>query len=142
MGSYAEEEIRAAWNRATSRIEAENLSQCTIDVLISELRKKDHVHDFADTDTITVKELREAWRRANAPASVAIANFAMLLTDISSHREPEHPYASTWKDDNGVVWQRAMDGNGKVNMWLRMGHAGKFSDSQPKRPLKRMDVVS
>lgn len=141
MRSYTEGEIRRAWNLATSRIELENLHMSTADVLISELKKKDHVHDFADTDTITVKELREAWLRANAPERVAITNFARLLTDISSHREPEYPYASTWKDGNGVVWQRAMDDDGKVNMWLRMGYKGKFSDNYPKRPLKRMDTA-
>ena len=139
--SFTEEEIRAAWRKTG----LSSFSDVWLETLFTELnRKKNRVHDFADTDIITVKELREAWNRAYPTAfPLRGADFTVLLKNISEHREPEYPYASTWMDDNGVVWHRTMDdGGGKVHMWLRMGYPGKFSDSQPKRPLKRMDVVS
>lgn len=110
----------------------------------------DHVHDFADTDTVTVREIRDAFRRIlpDGRCQMCGAKFhgndppsEYFLRDISEHREPEYPRHSVWKDDNGVIWQRTSAARSRYAQWLRMGMDGIYGDSSPKRPLRRMDVT-
>jgi hypothetical protein len=96
----------------------------------------DHVHDFADDDTVTVREIREVLERFTGRNVIRD-----ILRDISERREPEYPAYSVWKDDNGVIWQRTSQPRSRYGQWLRMGMDGIHGDSSPQRPLKRMDVT-
>ena len=94
---------------------------------------------WAESDTVTVKELREVWERwfpATLPGHEH--SFRAFLQDIREHREPEYPPGSTWLDSGNpaVPWYRT--GNGT---WLKFGREGTFPDDAPVRPLKRMDVI-
>ena len=133
MSYYPENKIREACRKVVM------LTPAIEEQLMTALKKED---DLADTDTITVKELREAWHRDRNPAAWTSQRLDTFLRDISKHREPEYPYASVWRDNDGIVWMRAMDDRDRVNMWLRMGREGKYSDGYPKRPLRRMDIIS
>lgn len=131
MTGYPESRIRAACRSGI-------VSPATEEVLIMALKQGDHAHDWADADEITVKELRDAWRRANAPAEQeqADARLNMFLRDISRHREPDYPVKTTWKDADGAIWRRIPDGK-----WGRLAQIDISPDDAPKRPLRRMDVL-
>jgi hypothetical protein len=133
MTGYTEEEICEVYKRKgwTSHFAGQ---------VIADLRKgREHVHDFADTDTVTVRELREAWKRCGidtpfrADGMTEMENF---LRDIREHREPEYPAASVWKDHAGRIWFRTSD-----KRWMRFGKAEIFPHDRPVRPLKRMREV-
>lgn len=85
---YSEKEIRAAWGRTPGL----RLLPDFLTAFLGEL-KGDVV--LADTDTVTVRELREAWSRENlqtglsASPAVTRHDLDRLLRDISEHREPE-----------------------------------------------------
>lgn len=89
---------------------------------------------WADSDTVTVKELRDAEKRQSSQ----LYSVEHLLRYIAEHREPEYPPGTIWQDSGKppVPWYRT--GNG---MWLRFGREGEFSHNYPVRPLKRMDVI-
>jgi hypothetical protein len=136
---YTEDQIRKAWITAFGgpHMHADpTFPTWSSDALVRQLKEDDHVHDFADTDTITVKELREAWMRANAPETVALANYAIFLTDISKHREPEYPAGTVWKDRKGVIYRRTVDGR-----WQQFGTSSIQADIVPSRPLSQMIEV-
>jgi hypothetical protein len=125
MRSYSEDEISRAflaigvrWNTLSGQ-------------LISKLRdmQEAHVHDFADTDTITVREVRDAWERVRGPGTPDL-----LFRDISEHREPEYPAGTAWEDRNHTThWYRLANGK-----WYRFGSSTTFEDHVPVRPLRRM----
>jgi hypothetical protein len=56
---YTEKQIREAWRHAWAG-KGWTFPVSAVDDLVSQLR---HVHDFADTDTVTAREVREAFRR-------------------------------------------------------------------------------
>jgi len=141
MTGYTEDEVRKAIKAL------EFYSHGHLEKVIENLRemKSGHLHDFADNDTITVKEIREACKRIlpNDCCQKCGASFHAgdkpsdyLLQDISSHREPKYPVNSTWKDADDQIWHRISG-----NYWKRMGESGGFPDSTPRRPLRRMDVI-
>ena len=135
MTTYSEEEIRRA---AGGLMFAGNYA----DALIRKL-EDDHSHDFADTDTITVKEVREAFKRMLPNGCTQCgASFhgkdipsEAFLRNISEAREPSYPPYSVWQDKNGVFWYRTWS-----KEWLQFGNAGKFADSAPVRPLRKVTL--
>jgi hypothetical protein len=131
---YSEEEIRKAWRKATREIErSDKTYPKTIDTLMDILKGGNgHVHDFADTDTVTVKELQEAEQRLRRPGS-SLSSFSTgkLLRDISEHREPYYAGNTIVKDADNRVWK--MSPNRK---WLRVEWIGVSNDDQPVRPLR------
>jgi hypothetical protein len=134
LKSYTENQIREAFREAESVILRGGKIRLSAEEVIWQLARGSDVHAiWADSDTVTVKELREAGSRVPVSDPDPLAS---ILRDISEHREPEYPPASVWEDDNGVRWQRTSN-----EMWLRMGRVGEFSHGYPKRPLKRMGVV-
>lgn len=132
--SYTEEEIRKAFTLQGNII---HYSLGELLIALAKL-KDDHVHDFADSDTITVKELRDAELRLRDTGTTLTMPFTAgkLLQDISEHREPDYPYATVWKDYNGTYWFRT-----SRNAWLRFGIAPEQPHDLPRRPLRRMDVT-
>ena len=129
--SYTEEEIRKAWKV----LELSGFGSTYINTLIQALKAEDaHLHDFADADTITVKEIREAWTRMGNPATWTSQRADVFLKDISEHREPVYPQGSIWRDRVGLIYCR--DGRN----WLRFGTQVTFADNVPLRPLKRMEI--
>lgn len=129
---FSEDEIRRAWGNSPGPSHIEQLLLCLRGI------RRNNVHPtWTDSDTVTVKEIREAWQR-KYPDSFPLrgADLADFLRDIAEHREPEYPYQSTWKDADNVVWQRTAK-----KMWRKMGQEGEFTHNYPKRPLKRMDVI-
>jgi hypothetical protein len=100
------------------------------EVLVREL-KKGHVHDWAPADTITVKELREAYMNVEDAFDEGT-----LLRYISEHREPEYKPGTVWKDSVGVIWLR-----GQNKSWTRCGSVCTHNDGAPRRPLTPMVEV-
>lgn len=138
--TYTEEEIRQAWGRAA--LHWNQGDRAVIEHrLIAELGKKDHRHDLADSDTVTAKEVRNAWDRLDAMQGPGSITSGQLLRDISEHREPDYPAYSVWKDANGKIWQRTSVPRSRYGQWLRMGMDGIHGDGSPERPLQRMDVL-
>lgn len=129
MTGYTENEIRAAIAGMGTFVPATYAES-----LLTRLRKPDMHAIWTDSDTVTVKEFREAY----AAASGEIFDDSSLLRYIAEHREPEYYPGTIWEDSGKppVPWYRT--GNG---MWLRFGHAGEYSHNYPVRPLKRMDVI-
>lgn len=126
MKTYTEDEIRKAWDRAKGNYGCKDLG-----LFLSELKKADREHDFADTDTVTVKEVRDAARRVFVLPGRNLG--ADLLKDISIHREPEYPCGTVWSDANGVIWLRTTD-----RKWLRFNSLSIYDDDIPHRPLTEM----
>lgn len=89
---------------------------------------------WADSDTVTVKELRDAEKKQRS----ALCGVEDLLKIIDESREPEYPVNSVWKAKDGMIWLRVADDGGR---WSCFGSAGTFSHNAPERPLKRMDVI-
>ena len=126
MSSYTTEEIRRAFLDARG-----NYGVRDVDTLLRELREAKANHEFADTDTITVKEFREAC----ANIKDAFTDDSML-TWIYEHREPKYQVGTVVRDAIGHCYLRAARGS-----WLRFGTTETFPDDKPRRPLKRMEVV-
>jgi hypothetical protein len=129
--TYTEDDIRKAWKQTGLG----TFSELWLESLITALNeKKDHVHDFADTDIITVKELREAWNGRTVNGMIARNNQdpEALLRNISEHREPGYEIGTVVKDNTGCVYLRLKTG------WWRFGSSMVFEFSAPKRPLFRM----
>lgn len=127
MTSYTEEDIRETLRRM-------GWTEDSRKVLMERLKENSHVHDFTDDDTISVKELKDAWRRRLS--LVSQDTVTDLLKDISEHREPEYPIGTVWEDAHGQVyfrWSRTQ--------WMKFGTQVRFADNIPARPLKRMDVT-
>jgi hypothetical protein len=126
--SYTAEEI----NQALTAIGGN-----TLGILVGKLREMQandgHVHDFADDDTLTVREFKAALTRMTDAGGWDADRF---LRDISEHREPDYPPRSVWKDRNGVAWCRTRD-----KRWTQFGISVTWADAVPARPLLRMDVV-
>lgn len=134
MTSYSAEDIRRAFAGHDRLNESE---------VLWALMKNNPV--WTDSDAVTVKELRECLTRmfpddrcgkCGTPFHGKDKPYLAVLKDILDHREPEHPYATVWKDDSGVCWFRSSDKH-----WMRFGYSERYPDDKPKRPLKRMDVV-
>lgn len=125
MTSYTEKEIRRVAR------ELPFLAVATEELLIERLRKNtkdNHVHDFTDTDTITVKEIREAWGRLNYRLTTAGGPEGLLL-DISSHRE-NFGNNSVAEDPEGNIWKL------KGGRWQIFGSTMTVSYGTPRRPLR------
>lgn len=138
MTAYTEDEICRAWKSPLrgEMAEGDPLRPPSSALLLSRLRqqrKDSHVHaSWGDYDIVTVKELRDAEKRQSSQ----LYSVMDLLHCIAGNREPEYPYATVWKDDNGVCWFRSSD-----KQWMRFGLSERYSHDKPKRPLKRMDVA-
>ena len=136
--SYTEEQIRGAYDTANVPFMQSSGIRLSADELLWQLGRArgTDVHPvWADSDTVTVKELREAGSR------VPVSNpdpLAAILKDIAEHREPEYPPGTTWLDSGkpAIPWYRTGSG-----MWMKFGQEGTFSHNTPVRPLKRMDVI-
>lgn len=136
MTTYSEEEIR----RAAEKL---GFAKNYADALIGKLMKDDHSHDFADTDTITVKEVREAFRRMLPNGCTQCgASFhgkdipsEAFLRNISEAREPSYPPYTVWQDKNGVFWYRTWS-----KEWLQFGSTERFADSALSRPLRKVTL--
>lgn len=134
MRSYTAEEIREAY-KALLRVASAG------EELIGKLEKlqeegEKHIHDWADDDTVTVREIREAWNRRRIDVPIGKCpgvQASELLKDISEHREPEYPPSTIWKDYDGAMWVRIQ---GK--RWGRLAQLQISPDSAPKRPLRQM----
>jgi hypothetical protein len=114
--SYSENKIRAVCRDKLYYPPA------SIDSLIAALRAKDdHVHDFTETDTITVREFREAWDRQfpgmyplQIPAADRRATFERFLRDISDHREPQYVPGNLYRTLSGGVYLYTEKGTFRV----------------------------
>jgi hypothetical protein len=124
---YTESQIRKAWAAAFGGPHIPTFPSWSAEALVRKLKENDHVHDFTDTDTVTVKELLE-----NAPKA-GIVNIRGLLQLISEHREPEYEPGVVVKDAKARIWLRCPG-----RTWLLPGSAVTYPDSSPKRPLFRM----
>lgn len=121
MADYTEEEIRKAFQLV--QLVSGNVPATA----------GGHEHDFTDTDTITAKEVRDAWRRLDAlqgPGSVTVSSF---LRDISEHREPAYKTGKVYRDKTGVYYRRAVSG-----AWQVFGTSRFYDDRIPERPLREM----
>ena len=137
--SYTEKDIREA-------LPAGNYF--TAPAVINRLRAQEkkrqdiHVHDFADTDTITVGEFKAACKRTPVlwdGSPVTVGNLSLtdhILRSISEHREPEYKPGTVWEDAFGVAWYR-----GQSNTWMRFGVTTVWNNNTPKRPLRQMIKV-
>ena len=136
--SYTEEEIRKAWKV----LELSGFGSTYINTLIQALKAEDaHLHDFADADTITVKEIRETFQRLLPEDSCRMCGAKFhggdkpseyFLKDVSEHREPEYPVKTYWKDAKGKIWYTSGE------TWQKMQGAEGESHDIPLRPLKKM----
>lgn len=126
---YTEDQIREAWVKAFGGVHMPTFPSWSADALVARLKKDNHMHDWADTDTITVAELRTAYNTVEG-------GFGDLLRWISEHRDPTLRVDSVWRDDRGIIWQRTT-----ARKWLRVGFAGTWDDQTPKRPLHEMAEV-
>ena len=131
--SYTEEDIRRVLKNS-------NYRYITAEEVIRRLRQDGgedaHMHDFADTDTITVKELRDAWKRQYGPDSADKMLMTVILDDISKRREPDYKPDTVWKDVNGTVFCRTSD-----KRWMQFGTVSVWADIVPKRPLYQMHEI-
>lgn len=121
---YTEEEIRKAMQRALAWSGTNGMA----DKLIEELR---NIHSpIADTDTITVRELREAY-----DAAMEIFDDNSILAYIREHREnyPLVKAGTVWMDRNNMIWQRTKNGR-----WTQFGTSSTWDASAPVRPLRQM----
>lgn len=121
--TYTESQIREAWDKRLR-------DDSDINELIYALKKLprgNFVHEWADDDTITVKEIREAFKRLT---SAAHFNVPAFLRDISEHREPEYPLGTVVKDAKGQFWQRA-----EGMYWASFGQVTVRTNNIPARPL-------
>jgi len=132
--TYSEDDIIRGLSRA-------GVGSITAGTYLASIRqnamKKEEAPVWADSDTVTVKELLEAEGRLKPqgfPSTVFSLN--RILQEVSASREPEYPAGTVWKDASEIVWMRA-----EGEMWLRMGWSGSYSHTYPKRPLKKMDVI-
>jgi hypothetical protein len=125
---WAENEIREACR-------AQKWHPIHEETLIKEL-KKDHVHDWADDDVVTVQEIRETWRRwFRTPGHEH--DVGCFLQDISERREPEYPPLTVWIDGNNNVWQAART----PRRWLKPGSSVEYPYDSPRKPLRQMKAV-
>ncbi len=122
-----EDEIR----RAAGRL---NRLLCSLEAAMSEPTKDSHVHDWADSDTVTVREIRDSFNRKmyRTINGTALNGAGELLEDISSHREPAYIPERTYRDAMGSYYQFSKD----RTCWR--GFYGTYSLSIPKRPLELM----
>jgi hypothetical protein len=123
--TYTEAQIREAWN-------ARLRDDSDINELIYALKKLPKgnfvpIHEWADDDTITVKEIREAFKRLT---SAAHFNVPAFLRDISEHREPRYPMGTVVKDAKGKFWQL-----GESRFWFSFGQTAVVMHHVPARPL-------
>jgi hypothetical protein len=141
--NYSEDEIRRAVDGEVRLFKPD----LTAELVIARLTKnRENAHDFADADTVTARELRDALKRLfpDGRCETCGAFFHgsdtpgdAVLTNISEHREPDCPAWSVWKDANDAIWRRTPE-----MKWEKFGVRVSFSDVYPKRPLRRMDVIS
>ena len=137
--TYTEDEIRKAWKI----LGMTGFGASYIEVLLQALemnRKDNHIHDFTNDDTITVKELRETWERQfpgmyplQIPAADKQSTLNMFLRDISEHRE-NFPEKAVVQDPEGNIWRLH---NGK---WQIFGITMTVNYHVPHRPLKLLAV--
>lgn len=122
-----EDEIR----RAAGRL---NRLLCSLEAAMSELTKDSHVHDWADSDTVTVREIRDSFNRKmyGTINGTALNGAGELLEDISSHREPAYIPGRTYRDARGRYWQRTREEN-----WMTFG-GWTVSGYVPVEPLELM----
>jgi hypothetical protein len=121
--TYTEEQIRRAWVlRLNDDTDINELIYA-----LRKLRKDNHMHKWADDDTITVKEIREAFKRQTSAAGF---NVPMFLRDISEHREPEYPLGTVVRDAKGKFWMRA-----EGNFWVSFGSITATMHRDLARPL-------
>lgn len=89
--TYTEEQIRRAWEK-----KGQSAGSSPVNALIEQLRKDGHVHDFADGDTVTAKEIRDAFTRVLPYGRCLRCGSKFhgndipseyFLRDISEHRE-------------------------------------------------------
>jgi hypothetical protein len=129
--AYSEEQIREAWEALPG------FGRSHLETFLLALRgpAPGHEHDFTDTDMITVREFRAALKRMTDAGGWDAERF---LRDISEHREPDYPVRTVWKDADGVLWYRVSSAG-----WCRLIQGSPIvPDSMPKRPLRRMDVMT
>jgi hypothetical protein len=127
MTSYTEGDIREAFSR-------KSWTQASAEELLAAL-KGDHVHDLADDDTITVRELRDLWRRGGLAYPLSID---ALLKDVSGHREPSFLPGQVVRDADGVFWRYSMNPAWPEGKWTGFGSISLHGFRTPKRPLKVM----
>src|SRR5260370_31944855 len=111
MAGYSEEEILDGL-RKQGTLSAAGAGLALAYIREAAMKKKEsHVHDFADWDMITVKEIRDAQDRLREPGYPStVFSAEKLLRSISENRRPEYPYGTVWKDNSGIYWFRC-DGN-------------------------------
>lgn len=130
--TYTEDEIRKAWKI----LEMSGFGASYIEVLLQALemnRKDNHIHDFTDDDTITVKEIREAWTRMGNPATWTSQRADVFLKDISEHRE-NFPEKAVVQDPEGNIWRLR---EGKWQAFVTLYTVGYMV---PHRPLELLAV--
>jgi hypothetical protein len=104
-------------------------------MLISEMERNDHIHDFADDDTVTVKEVRDAATRLRPAGFPGVVIFPVedLLKDISSHREPAYIPGRTYRGQDGEYYHRMTAGD-----WRRGSDGKLVPRNHPAKPLELM----
>jgi hypothetical protein len=128
--TYTEEQIREVLDGYKT------VTPYWIERVMTDLRLKSgdsHAHDWADDDTITVREITEAWNRGNStPARNSLPNF---LQDISERRENFPPNAVV-EDPEGNIWRL------QHTRWQVFNSLMTVSYETPRRPLRQIGVDS
>lgn len=137
MTSYSEHEIC----RALNVLDWKPLGWSMLKKQLDREAGTSRVHDLTGDDMVAVKEIEQAHMRLAAKNPLISAGARLyldeILRDISESRgEPEYPYASVWKDADGITWFRYSD-----KTWMRFGYSERFPHARPKRPLERMNVA-
>lgn len=96
--------------------------------------------------TVTVRELREAAKRANAqvPADAEHELYPdavdPLVRDILAHREPQYIPGRVYRAADGKYWKRLITSNAADDNypWGDFDTIVHFSDNTPARPLELM----
>lgn len=86
MRSYTEDEIRTA----VARLQMFGRADYSGDSLLGKLAELKGTPVLADADTVTAKEMRDAWKRIDSLTGSGSVTAEQILRDISEHREPEH----------------------------------------------------
>lgn len=91
-----------------------------------------------DNDTITVRELVEAFQRRYRffTKEQAAERAHTVMADIVAHREPEYEVGEVYRDAYREIWQYLPGVSGKP--WRIFGSGERFRYETPKRPLRKL----
>jgi len=130
--SYTEEEIREAARELWPTASGSQWISQLLDKMAEQREKKDH--GFADTDTITVKELRDAYTEVGETGDGWDDD--SLLTCVRAQRRGRYRPGQVVRDADGEYWKFLL--NGTKTGWLRFGSDAHWGYGAPRWPLEVM----